>query len=189
MANRIRLLGFAVLAFTALPACASPLHDAPISYATPVNDWGGFNNLFRDGKVYFAGQPTADALRRAPDHGIKVVVNLRTEEEMRSRVGFNEKSLVQGLGIEYVSIPVTPKTFGLADADRLKQVLSTTPGPVLIHCGSSNRVGGLWALYLYRYRDFNLNDAIDRGQRAGATKESVIQMVKRVATESERLSD
>ncbi len=180
------LLGLAALALTGLPACASSLHHASIGYAKPVSDWDGFNNLFHDGKLYFTGQPTADALRKAPDRQIKVVVNLRSEVEMISGVGFDEASLVQELGIEYVSIPVTAATFSVADADKLKEVLSGTPGPVLIHCGSSNRVGGLWALYLYRHHDFDLDEAIDRGRSAGATKDSIIEMVKRAAAGSDR---
>ncbi len=186
MSNTTRLPIVVALALIVVPACAPSLHDGPVGYAQAVTDWDGFTNLFRDGRLYFAGQPDADALGTAPDRGVKVVVNLRTPDEMTHRVGFDEEALVRELGMEYLSIPITSASFSVSDADRLKDVLSRTPGPVLIHCGGSNRVGALWALYLHRHRGLDLDEAIKSGQRAGLRSASMIDAVTRVAAETPR---
>lgn len=170
-----------LLVSTVLPGCSPPLHRAEIGLANPVTDWQGLAKLFRSGKVYFGGQPTPDALRAAPERGIKVVINLRSTREVKA-LAFDEPALVAQLGMRYVSIPVTPATFGPSDADRLKTVLSETPGPVLIHCRSSNRVGAVWATYLHRYRDVPLADAIEHGRRAGLRSEALIEKIERAAT-------
>lgn len=164
-----------------LPACAKPLNRAEISEAQPVSDWEGLNKLYHAGKIYFGGQPTEGAIRSAPEHGIKVVVNLRSNEEMEG-VDFDEAKLVEALGMRYVSIPITPPTFDAPDADRLKEVLTETPGPVLIHCKSSNRVGALWALYLARHRGVAVDDAIRYGQSAGLRSHGLEESIRKLAT-------
>ncbi len=169
------------LALAGLPGCANHLRERPIGYAKPVADWAGMNIVFRDGNVYFAGQPTATALRKAPARGIKVVVNLRTPQEMTRDVEFDERTLVEELEMGYVWIPMTAASLSVADADQLKEVLDGARGPVLIHCRSAGRVGALWALYLSRHRGFSLEDAVERGRKAGLQNEVMIDLVKRIA--------
>lgn len=157
------------------------LDKAPVGMAEPVADLQGFNNIFRDGDIYFAGQPNQDALRDSAARGVKVVVNIRADAEMSGAVDFDELALVEKLNMRYVHIPVTPATLSIADADRLHDVLSSTTAPLLVHCGSSNRVGGLWALYLHRHRGLDLDEALKRGRQAGLRSESITEAVKRAA--------
>ncbi len=96
---------------------------------------------------------------------------------------FDEAALVRELGMEYVAIPVTPATFGPSDADDLKEVLSRTTGPVLLHCGSSNRVGAVWAMYLHRHRGVGLDEAIELGRKAGMRSEVLVETIRRFANE------
>ena len=181
-----KLLILALFGLAGLAGCGQqqPLSDAPIHAAQAVTDWPGFARIARDGNFYFAAQPSEAALRQAPERDIKIVVNLRTDEEMadRSKVAFDEAALVRDLGISYVTIPVTPATFSTKDAEKLEEVLRNTSGPVLIHCHSSNRVGTLWGLYLNKFRGFDLPDAIDLGVKAGAEQTS-IPIIKRAAGE------
>lgn len=177
--NHRNVLSVIVLPFLGTGACTSSLHHAPFGYAEPVADWEGIRNIARDGNVYFAGQPTEEALGEAAERDIKIVVNLRGDREMASSVDFDESSLVENLGMDYVSIPVMDVS--LADADRLRDVLNGTPGPVLIHCGSANRVGALWALYLHRHRGVGLDAAIDRGRKAGMRNPALIEKVRTIA--------
>ena len=177
--NHRNRLSVIALSFIGVGACTPSLYRAPFGHAEPVADWEGISNLSRDGNVYFAGQPTEEGLGLAPRRGIKIVVNLRGDQEMKSRVDFDEPALVDELGMSYVSIPVTAVSF--ADADRLKSVLSGTSGPVLIHCGSANRVGALWALYLHRHRGVGLDAAIDRGRKAGMRNPALIEKVRTIA--------
>ncbi|MFQ5490054.1 MAG: beta-lactamase hydrolase domain-containing protein [Phycisphaerae bacterium] len=162
--------------------CARSLHKAPVALAQPVTDWAGLERLFQDGDIFFGGQPTAEALEAAPQRGIKVVVNMRSAPEIKA-LDFDEPALVRRLGMEYVAIPVTPSTFGPDDADRLKDVLRKTAGPVLLHCGSSNRVGAVWALYLYRHRGIALDDAIKLGRKAGLRSERLVETIRQSANQ------
>jgi uncharacterized protein (TIGR01244 family) len=93
--------------------------------------------------VATAGQPSAEALGKLKKMGFRTVVNLRTEQEGASQ----ERSLVEAQGMRYVSVPVTPASFSLADVEAVEKVLaSASARPVLVHCASSNRVGAVWAV-------------------------------------------
>ncbi len=182
MLTRKQIISSAATLPWLVAGCASPLHMQSIGYAEPVGEWRGLGRITRDGEVYFAGQPTQEALREARRRGVKVVVNLRPDDEMTTRVDFDEAALVRELGMAYVSIPVTPDSLSVAEMDRLQEALSRTTGPVLIHCASSNRVGGLWALYLHRHRHFSLEGAMERGKKAGLRSDAMIRAVRRVAS-------
>src|SRR5205814_3589619 len=56
--------------------------------------------------VFISGQPTEQGLRDLHAQGVTTVVNLRTPEEMSSRVPFNEPALVKELGMDYVYLPM-----------------------------------------------------------------------------------
>ena len=176
-ARRVTYCCLAAVVFLAPSGCARSLHSSPVGPAQPVTDWVGLDRLFQDGGVYFGGQPTAEALRAAPERGVKMVVNLRSEPEVAA-LDFDEAALVRELGMEYVALPVTPSTLGPQHADGLKDVLSRTTGPILIHCGSSNRVGAVWALYLHHHRSLPLDEALNLGRRAGLKSEKLVAIIK-----------
>jgi len=150
--------------------------------ARPVSGWPDTKIVSRVGRIYFAGQPSEAALRLAAAEGVDLVINLRPMQEM-AKVPFDEPGLVAELGMRYVTIPVTPSTFSLADVDRFGDQLSTTDGPVLFHCSSSNRCGGLWAVYLVREHGAAWDEALALGKAAGLSRESMIEAAQRVAQE------
>jgi uncharacterized protein (TIGR01244 family) len=150
--------------------------------AEPIGDWPATKNVSRVGRIYFAGQPSEAALRMAADEGVELVINLRPLQEM-ARVPFDERALVDELGMRYVAIPVTPATFSLADVDRFAGQLEATDGPILVHCSSSNRCGGLWAAYLVWTHELDWDSALELGKAAGLSRESMIEAPQRVAQE------
>lgn len=120
-----------------------------------------------DNKVYFAGQPGEDALKRFGEFGVKTVVNLRTDQEMSS-LGFDEKAAVENAGMNYVHVPMG---FELPDASGLQKVMDALAGaadaPVLLHCGSASRSGALWALFAGTQDGLSADDAVAEGREAG----------------------
>lgn len=174
---------FALLLIT-LGACAAPrLSTVAVEEAAPQQGWEGVNNLFRDSLFYFGGQPDEAAFERLADEAsLTTVINLRRPQELE-RLDFDEPALVEELGLRYVNIPITPDAFSADDVDRLAEVLAQTEGPVLLHCGSSNRVGGMWAAYLARHRGIDLDEAIRLGKTAGLRRDTMIEAVRRVAEE------
>jgi uncharacterized protein (TIGR01244 family) len=102
-------------------------------------------NVHRLGKIYLAGQPSADDFAIAKKSGIKTVINLRTPGEMR----FDEKGVLKGLGLEYYYLPfAAPDTLKDEIFDKSLKVLGDKKKqPVLIHCASANRVGAIWLVH------------------------------------------
>jgi uncharacterized protein (TIGR01244 family) len=123
-----------------------------------------------------AGQPTPTALRGLKDMGFKTVVNLRSAAEGPAE----EKAAVEAQGLRYVSIPILPDTFSLADVQAVGRVLDD-PGaaPVLLHCGSSNRVGATWAVIQAR-KGKSLEEAVAAGRAAGMHSPQMEAAVRRV---------
>ena len=91
-----------------------------------------------------AGQPDQAALAVFADRGYAAVIDLRAEHEPR---GLDEKTAVEDLGMDYVLMPIVDTAaINFENARRLDELLGKYDEPVLIHCGSSNRVGALLAL-------------------------------------------
>lgn len=113
-----------------------------------------------------AGQPDAAQFRAVADAGYVAVIDMRGAGEDR---GLDEAALLKELGMDYIELPVTSAdAINMQNAARLGQILSEYDGPVLLHCGSGNRVGALLAL-----RE-SLNGASDEaalvyGRSAGMT--------------------
>jgi len=111
--------------------------------------------------VAVGGAPSADSLKALAESGLGVVINLQTARE----VAFDEKGVVEGLGMTYLHLPVS-SIGDLTDA-MLKTIHSVLPpqgkGKVLVHCASSNRVGAAFALMAQRFDGATVFEAIEVG--------------------------
>jgi protein tyrosine phosphatase (PTP) superfamily phosphohydrolase (DUF442 family) len=120
--------------------------------------------------VITGGQPTPEMLKSASGYGYSTIVDLRGEGEDR---GFDERALVESLGMRYVSIPIS----GASDlteehARELDEALNssgTDGGLIMVHCGSGSRVGALFALKAHYVDGVSPEEAIDFGVEAGMT--------------------
>lgn len=166
-------------------ACASQrLSTVAVEQAVPQQGWDNINNLFRDHLFYFGGQPNATAFERLVEEaGVQTVISFRRPQELE-QLDFDQPALMETLELRYVNIPIMPDTFSEEDVDRLAEVLAETKGPVLLHCSSSNRAGGVWATYLVRHRGFDLEEALRLGRAAGLNSDSMVEAVQRVAREN-----
>lgn len=124
-----------------------------------------------------AGQPSAAALDKLGEWGFKTVVNLRTAGEEGVT---EEAAAVKAAGLRYVSVPVTPETFSLADVAAVERVLANRgAAPVLLHCSSSNRVGAVWAAIQFR-KGRPIEEAEADGLAAGLSSPAMRQALRRV---------
>jgi uncharacterized protein (TIGR01244 family) len=115
--------------------------------------------------VFISGQPTERALRDLRAQGVTTVVNLRTPQEMSTRVPFNEAALVKELGMEYVYLPMrgTPEfPYSPAAVKSFAAAMSGAKGKVLLHCTIAWRASHLWAAYLIQYRDVPVATALEQ---------------------------
>lgn len=151
----------------ALSACAGNIEVVP---ASPLKV--DLNNVVETGVVRSvngitaAGQPDEAALAVFADNGYVAVVDLRTAGEDR---GLDEEPVVEGLGMDYVSLPVGRDGISFENARSLDRLIGSYDGPVLVHCGSSNRVGALLALRA-SLEGADDEAAIEVGKQGGLTK-------------------
>ena len=128
------------------------------------------------------GQPSPQAMRRLGEMGFKTIINLRTRPEGAPEEG----EVVRDLGLDYVWVPAKSNTLSLGDIEAVEEVLSDPErGPVLLHCGSSDRVGAVWAVIQVRAgRTMEEAEAAGRaaGLRSPANWEAVLRVLDTTPT-------
>jgi uncharacterized protein (TIGR01244 family) len=146
----------------------------------------------RSGRIFISGQPSPEALREFADMGGATVINLRSESEMETYVGFHEDRLVRQLGLGYTHIPIGASSMTRADVDRVSDAIEGTQGPILMHCASGTRAAGLLAAHLANREGMALGEAIhvaaplgldDRASMVGAVLRVMLDEVGAVTAE------
>lgn len=150
-----------------LSACAGDI-EAP--YASPLKvdlqQVVATGNVEPVDGITSAGQPDAAAFKVFAENDYAAVIDLRTEGESR---GLEEKAVVEGLGMDYVSLPIGRDGISFESAAALDKLISSYDEPVLVHCGSANRVGALLALRASQQGADN-DAAIEIGKKGGLTR-------------------
>ena len=157
--HRLRIISVAVFV---LLISALALADMP---PPEKLDPTGFRELLaKSGKVYISGQPEEGSFAKLQEKGVTTVINLRTQPEMDNReaVPFDEKAVVEGLGLDYVHIPLggpdTPYT--PAALEKFARTVEEAEGDVLLHCTVAWRASHMWASYLVKYHGLSPDEAI-----------------------------
>lgn len=156
-----KTLSVVIACLLTLSACANDIEAIPASPLTV--DLG---NVVETGLVApvdgitSAGQPDEVAFKVFAENGYAAVIDLRTEGEDR---GLDEQTVVEELGMDYVPLPIGRDGISFENAKALDKLISRYDAPVLVHCGSANRVGALLAL---------------RSSLAGADDEAAIEVGK-----------
>ncbi|HET9795142.1 MAG TPA: protein tyrosine phosphatase family protein [Thermoanaerobaculia bacterium] len=135
------LLGVGALARAAgEPATSTP--SAPAAPKLESLTWGSVERMHRFDGLYLASQPSKEDFELARESGVRTVVNLRKPSE----IDWDEKAVVDGLGMEYENLPFKePEEMTDALLDAARRVLaSAEKKPILLHCSSANRVGAVW---------------------------------------------
>lgn len=117
--------------------------------------------------LYTAGQPAASDWAEIAARGIGTVIDLRAAGELKDR---DEAAEVAAAGMRYVAIPVAgASAIDEGNANALRTTLQAATGPVLVHCASGNRAGGLLALMEARSGPMTVEQALEFGRNAGMT--------------------
>ncbi len=126
--------------------------------------------------VYCSGQPTPDQFRALAESGVRRVISLRKASE--NGAGF-EEDLATSAGIEFVRMPIDGKTDITVDnAKQLAELVADGSKPVVVACGSSNRVGALFALKAHFVDGLPADKAMQFGRDCGMTRlEPVVQQL------------
>lgn len=148
-------------------SCSTPSGSVPT--VTPAAEVS-FRDLLpnarqpRDG-VVSGGQPSLEQLHLAKEAGFATVINLRTEGEKGTK-----KDVIEGLGFAYHSLPISGSDLNETSARALWNLLEESEGPILLHCGSGNRVGALFALGAFYIEGQSAEEALAYGQATGLTR-------------------
>ena len=112
-----------------------------------------------DDKLSTAGQPKQDELKLIADEGFEVVINIRPESEMLEI--FDEKKIVENLGLKYFQIPVMLETLNSETISKFFELIrKQKEKKIFLHCRKNIRVSILLALYQIVELGWKREDAI-----------------------------
>lgn len=169
---------FFIAAFLLLPACQSSksaLNPTTVSVE-------GMRNATVIDDIMIGGQPSVEALKELSNQGYRSILTVRSPGEIE----WDEQSEVEALGMSFhrieMSNPVHEITDGQVEA--FTELMSQREGPLVLHCGSGNRVSGLWASWLIEHEGVKPEEAIRLATEAGM-RDSMKALVERRAGASE----
>jgi len=136
---------------------------------TPALDYAMLNPAAPMEGVVTGGQPTDADLDKLAARGFRTVVSLRTAGEVDEAA---EQAKIESLGMRFVQVPIAgPADLTEANARKLAGLLDdAAQRPLLLHCGSSNRVGALVALASFYADGASPEDALRLGKAAGLSR-------------------
>ena len=123
-----------------------------------------FSDIYKVGDFYLGKQPDMDIFNWIKSEGVELVINLRTEKEMENfkKSSFDEDSLLNNLGIKYISIPISyPDSYNQDYLQRFIKAISENNGKIFIHCASGGRAKVFFMGYLIDARNYTVNEAMD----------------------------
>ena len=115
--------------------------------------------------LYSTGRPTLDVLEQMKAEGVGTIVNFCHPTES----AFDEGAAVRELGMDYEELVVSgPEDVSAENAARLRDILDRhAGGTIVMHCGSGNRVGALYAMKAFHCDGASSEDALAQGRCAG----------------------
>ena len=80
-----------------------------------------------------------------------------------------EKTEVESLGMNFVSIAMEKPVEEITDGQvkRFAEIMKHAERPLLLHCGSGNRISGLWALWLIENQNMAPQKALGFAKQTG----------------------
>lgn len=123
--------------------------------------------------VLTAGMPAIEHFDQLARSGYTTVLDVSAPEEER---GFDEAAVVTATGMSYVNLPVRGASPADAIFDEVRALLrDATQRPMLFHCRSANRVGGLLVPYLMLDEGKSQEEAIDLAIKVGLRSPDLAQ--------------
>jgi len=151
-----------------LLALTASAEEMTAELSTPIEDIVAAGKATPVDGLTSTGQPDAVALKILAESGYVAVIDLRTAGEDRGMD--DEEAAVKAEGMQYISLPVDSASgITFENSSKLEQYLASFDGPVVVHCGSGNRVGALLALRQSQKGDDD-ETAIAYGKKGGLTR-------------------
>ncbi len=157
-------------------ASVTPVASARAFQAPQKETIDGIRNFTKvDATTGCAGATDPKALAEVAKRGYKSVLNLR--EATEQGVALDEsKVAAEGAGMKYIHLPFNPGKPDPAVADNfIKIVTDKANQPIYSHCGSANRVAGLWITKRMLVDKWTEEKALEEAKAIGLTNETLKQ--------------
>lgn len=146
----------------------SLLTASAVSAQVKKIDVPGIRNFSRvDATIGCGGAVEPSALAGLKKEGFVSVINLRLATEPGAAIE-ESRAAAAGAGLKYIHLPFDasrpdPKTVDTF----LKEVATRANQPIFIHCGSANRVGGVWMIKRVLQDGWTVERAKEEAQAIG----------------------
>jgi protein tyrosine phosphatase (PTP) superfamily phosphohydrolase (DUF442 family) len=128
----------------------------PTTSPTALSEIYNFRAL--DERLGTAGQPTENQFRAIRKAGFEAVINLALPTSDNALA--NEGSIVTGLGMAYVHIPVDFKTPAVQDFQTFCRMMAAFEGRrAFVHCAANMRVSAFMFLYRVMHQRIGIPEA------------------------------
>ena len=152
----------------ALAAFVAALVTIPLTAQVQKQEMAGIRNYSRvDATVGCGGATDPAAMGGLRKEGYVSVINLRLASEEGANVEAG-RTAAQAAGLKYIHLPfnVALPDSKVVDAF-LAAVADKNNQPVYIHCGSANRVGGMWMIKRVLQDKWAMDRALTEAQAIG----------------------
>jgi len=165
-----RSISFAGLMLASLfVACTGEKPAETPADTKPVAELGIKKLTTPQENIVCSGQPTEEQFDSLKDAGITRVIHLRQTKE--DGTGWEEER-AKTAGVEFIRLEIAGKD-GLTKENVQKfhdLMAKDTAGKTLVSCGSSNRVGALFALDAFWIDKLPREEALALGKKSGMTR-------------------
>jgi len=119
--------------------------------------------------VATGGQPKPAAFAKLASNGYRSVLTLRTDKENVDLK--KDRELTEAAGMRYIQIPVVTAAPDPKHVDEfIKTVQDKKNYPMLIYCGSANRVAAFWMIYRVVAEGWAEEKAMEEAVKIGLTR-------------------
>ncbi|HEX4595965.1 MAG TPA: tyrosine-protein phosphatase [Bryobacteraceae bacterium] len=119
-------------------------------------------------RIFRGAQPTPEGFQALAKMGVKTVVDLRREPAQFQ----GEQRIVEGLGMKFLSVPMTLHAPTDGQISRVLQELNSTTGPVFVHCqGGRDRTGTVIACYRKTHDGWDSEKALSEASLDGMRRD------------------
>ena len=130
-----------------------------------------------DGLVWRSSAPSRQASAILAERGVRTVVDLRADRDLR-----DDQSFLADRGVTLVRIPMRDgQTPTPAQVEQLRDAIGDSPGLTLVHCGAGvGRTGTMVGAYLVTSRTSSAREALRRNLAVGPPSLEQIWYVARL---------
>ena len=149
------------------------------------SELGSAKNVHRLGNLFFSGQFAQVDIATLKEHGVTRVITLRTDGEIE----WDEKGAIKNAGMEFLKVPFrSPEALTDDVFDSVRRLLNDKSKTTLLHCGSANRVGGVWLPHRVLDEGVELETALEEAKQIGLhtefIEEKALDYIKRMQQRS-----